>query len=430
MHGERSRTLDGPHCFAAAPTKRVLPTAVVLVLWVAGAAPSVAAQWSAPTICPNVTNPKEHDYDPFLTCDGTMLYFTMRVNMNMEIFRAQRASAYATFSAPVRVAELCTSDFELGPTLRADGREIFFSRRQPISQIEKIMRATRSQNSGPFSTPVEVTELNNSGHGRQFNPSITADGLQIFFTRYYPGIVDADIWTASRPALNAPFGTPTLVKELNTWYNDRGAHISPDGLTIVWSTDIPNTSFQQILMATRHDRSAAFGTVTTLSTPSGWGNFLGCPSITLAEDEIFFGTRSPQNNQYIGIWRTRFSGLTSEGVAGPGRTTLLHFSQPAHPGRGYVAALSLGTSPGIRFGTQTIPLVPDAVFAATFGGLPPFCVGFTGYLDRDGVATGSITFPPGPALKGVRLYAAFVVLDPQQPHGIGAVSNALEMRLQ
>jgi len=430
MHGERSRTLDGPHCFAAAPTRRVLLTAVVLVLWVAGAAPSVAAQWSAPTICANVTNPNEPDSDPFLTYDGSTLYFSSRSNSNMEIFRAQRASPYGTFSRPVRVAELCTNDANFGPTLRADGREIFFTRWKRTSLVEKIMRATRSQNSGPFSTPVEVKELNNNDKGRQFSPSITADGLQIFLTRYTPGIVDADIWTASRPSLNAPFGAPTRVKELNTWYNDRGAHVSPDGLTIVWSTEIPNTNVRQILMATRHDRNSAFGNVTTLSTPSGWGNSLESPSITLAEDEIFFSTRSPRNNQYPGIWRSRFSGLTAEDVAGPGRKTLLHFSQPAHAGRSYVAALSLGTSPGIPIGTQTIPLVPDAVFAATVGGLPPFFVGMAGYLDRNGVATGSITFPPIPALKGVRLYAAFVVVDPQQPHGIGPVSRALEILLQ
>jgi hypothetical protein len=214
--------------------------------------------------------------------------------------------------------------------------------------------------------------------------------------------------------LNAPFGAPTRVEELNTWYNDRGAHVSPDGLTIVWSTEIPNTNVRQVLMATRHDRNSAFGNVTTVSTPAGWGRSLECPSITLAEDEIFFSTRSPGNNQYPGIWRSRFSGLTAEDAAGPGRTTLLHFSQPAHAGRGYVAALSLGTSPGIPIGTQTIPLVPDAVFAATVGGLPPFLVGMTGYLDRNGVATGSISFPPFPALRGVRLYAAFVVLEPRQ----------------
>ena len=47
-----------------------------------------------------------------------------------------------------------------------------------------------------------------------------------------------------------------------------------------------------------------------------------------------------------------------------------------------------------------------------------------------GVAAGAITFPRIPALSGVRLYGAFVVLDPRQPYGIATVSNALEMRLQ
>jgi hypothetical protein len=62
--------------------------------------------------------------------------------------------------------------------------------------------------------------------------------------------------------------------------------------------------------------------------------------------------------------------------------------------------------------------------------LPPLLNGYSGVLDQDGVAGGSITFAGFPALRGFRFFTAFLVLDALAPMGIRTLSNALETVVQ
>jgi hypothetical protein len=56
--------------------------------------------------------------------------------------------------------------------------------------------------------------------------------------------------------------------------------------------------------------------------------------------------------------------------------------------------------------------------------------GFVGALDQDGNGLGSITFTGFPQFNGLRLYTAFVVLDPAAPSGIRTISNAHALLVQ
>ncbi len=95
----------------------------------------------------------------------------------------------------------------------------------------------------------------------------------------------------------------------------------------------------------------------------------------------------------------------------------------AHANKPFVMGASLANRPGIPVaGGRVIPLMPDSLFSAV-PSLPGTFRGFTGTLDANGAATPSVVIPPAKRLGGTRLFFAAVVLDPQAPAGIAAVSQ-------
>ena len=98
-------------------------------------------------------------------------------------------------------------------------------------------------------------------------------------------------------------------------------------------------------------------------------------------------------------------------------------------GKPYVMAASFSTRPGIKLGTRVIPLAADALFGASQS-LPAVFQGFQGYLNAQGRAVGVIQVPALPALKGLSVYVAGVILDPASPFGVGTVTNAAHVMLR
>jgi len=100
-----------------------------------------------------------------------------------------------------------------------------------------------------------------------------------------------------------------------------------------------------------------------------------------------------------------------------------------HPGKPYVAAVSLSSRPGIPVDSRTIPVNPDALFAAGFQ-LPQIFVNFVGLLDAGGRATPYIVIPKQAALRGIRLFLAAVVIDPSAPSSIAQISQRYGVTIQ
>lgn len=105
----------------------------------------------------------------------------------------------------------------------------------------------------------------------------------------------------------------------------------------------------------------------------------------------------------------------------------LVLSYPAEAGRPYVLGLSMsGASPGVPLADgRTLPLNPDALTAVCAkGGIPGVVTGTIGYLGTSGSATAHIDVTRfAKILKGMRVVASAVVLDPKAPSGIAIVSN-------
>jgi hypothetical protein len=92
-------------------------------------------------------------------------------------------------------------------------------------------------------------------------------------------------------------------------------------------------------------------------------------------------------------------------------------------------AASFGNS-GISIGGRKVPLALDTLLILTVQNLlPGIFRNYQGTLGSGGTASASLLIPSGPALKGVTLHHAFVVIDPSKPNGLGTISNGLPVTL-
>ncbi len=92
--------------------------------------PSVDAQWSAPTLIPELANPSELLVDGFLTDDGTMLLFNAEQtdNTHSDIERTWRLTSADPFAPPISVGgDLNSTALNRDPWLSPDGNHFFFS---------------------------------------------------------------------------------------------------------------------------------------------------------------------------------------------------------------------------------------------------------------------------------------------------------------
>ena len=94
----------------------------------------------------------------------------------------------------------------------------------------------------PFSSLDELTELNSMGSVGNFTPRLTADGLQLFFSRALTGL-DFVLYRTKRASRSAAFEAPTEVLGLAHPVNEYDSHPFPlpDGSAIYFQRSLGTT---------------------------------------------------------------------------------------------------------------------------------------------------------------------------------------------
>ena len=88
----------------------------------------------------------------------------------------------------------------------------------------------------PFGTPVAIAELNTQYS--EDDPTLTADRLHMWFCSNRPGgLGGEDIWFTSRATVHDPWEPPTHVPELASSSSETTVEVSPDGLTLLFSSN-------------------------------------------------------------------------------------------------------------------------------------------------------------------------------------------------
>jgi hypothetical protein len=126
-----------------------------------------------------------------------------------------------------------TSDSEGGPAYFENRKrglpQLFFNSLRPGSALTDIYVAEA------FGSAVPVNELNSAG--TDADPSITADGLEIFFHSNRTGSAGTDLYSSVRKSVLAAWAVPEpLGPVVNTAASENLSAISPDGTTLFFTS--------------------------------------------------------------------------------------------------------------------------------------------------------------------------------------------------
>lgn len=176
------------------------------------------------------------DWHPWITANGLSLYMhQVSFTVQADIVKAARSATDQPFGAATVVSEVSSPMRDADPTLTADERVIVFATLPQTSSTHDLMIATRSDASVPFSPPVSLSQLNSAGD--EANPSLTADGRELFFVL---NTGPTAVMHTVRADVAQPFPPATVVPEVSV-AGSRDIHvaISPDALELYLSSDRP-----------------------------------------------------------------------------------------------------------------------------------------------------------------------------------------------
>ena len=180
-------------------------------------------------------------FSPCISADGLELYFeSLTQSSGWDIWVCTRATTDDEWSKPKNLGELANiGQMDSCPSLPADGLELYFNSQMGEpgwGDLWVIRRATKSDPWGPaekLGPPVNSTKDETA-------PSISADGLELYFSFWDRNLPDDDpvqgFYVTRRETTDAPWGEPvSLGPVINSWPNQWEPEISGDGLLLLWS---------------------------------------------------------------------------------------------------------------------------------------------------------------------------------------------------
>ena len=180
-----------------------------------------------------------------------MFYADSTSSTSYDIWVATRTSTLGVFSAGVSVAGLNGNDLEAGPWLSGDEKLIYFySVRAGGLGGADIWIADLAANGA--SNVRNLADVNTASD--EENPVLTPDGLTIVFSSRQSGRGakgNYDIWIARRTTAADGFGQSVNVAELNTTADDAPSWISPDGCTLSFVRNRVSANAFDLYQATR-----------------------------------------------------------------------------------------------------------------------------------------------------------------------------------
>jgi hypothetical protein len=197
-------------------------------------------------------NSPTFDGSPFIARDGLEIIFSSSRGGfgSRDLWTSRRASLSAGWGAPMPISEINSLSDEQNPSLTGDALVLFFSsNREGTAGREDIYSAFRTSRTARFSPAARVIEL--SSGNKEGAPFITPDGLTIYFSSSRPGGKGGlDLWVAERPSRTLRFDVPVPLPLLNSPFHEEDPSISADGRELFFSSNRDGRNYR-IYRATR-----------------------------------------------------------------------------------------------------------------------------------------------------------------------------------
>ena len=221
---------------------------------------------------------------------------------------AEVAKADFTFGTPTNLGPTVNSSaWDNAPSISADGLSLFFHSDRPGgSGSYDLWLTTRATKAEPWGTPVNLGPTLNSS-ADDLSPTISADGSTLYFhSNRAGGYGDQDMWVTTRATVSDPWGIPVnLGSTVNTGASEGGQSISADGLSLYFVSNRPGGSGGRDLWVT-----------TRASTDDDWGAPVNLgPTVNSSADArstyisadglmLFFGSNRPGGYGNRDLWVT------------------------------------------------------------------------------------------------------------------------------
>jgi len=213
-------------------------------------------------------NSNSEDMWGWFSADLLTIYFagTATNSSDINLYQATRTSPTGTFTTPVLMGPINTTNTEDRPVVTADGLTLFAH--SNVSGTH-IYVATRTSTAAQFGSLAQVQGINGTGNTIDADPWISGDGLTMYFASTRNG--NYDIFRSTRANTSSTFGAPVAVSELATSSVEDAPVLSADGLEIFFASNRATTSNgrNDIWHATRATTADGFGTATMLAELSG-----------------------------------------------------------------------------------------------------------------------------------------------------------------
>jgi OmpA-OmpF porin, OOP family len=191
------------------------------------------------------------EYFGCISSDGLEIYIDKPVGGGMgasdwDIYVSTRGTTNDLWSAPVNLGSTVNTGGigDGSPSISGDGLELYFSSRRSGGYGEQdIWVTTRDSKGVNWGAPINLGPTINTS-GRDWLPWITTDGLELYFSSERSGGYGGnDIWVASRATANDEWGEPiNLGSVVNSTAGEFYPCLSPDGLVLFFS-DYDHTMF-------------------------------------------------------------------------------------------------------------------------------------------------------------------------------------------
>jgi Tol biopolymer transport system component len=200
--------------------------------------------FGTPTNLGPTVNSSYTDYCLRISADGLELYFSSRRSGGyglVDIWVTTRATTDINWGTPVNLGPTVnSSSTDSGPSISADGLSLFFHSWRPGGHGGgDLYVTTRVTTKHPWRTPMNLGPPVSSSYD-EILPSISSDGLQLYFSEWEVlrpgGYGGSDIWVTTRETISSPWGTPVnLGPTVNSSSHDDGPFITADGLMLFFS---------------------------------------------------------------------------------------------------------------------------------------------------------------------------------------------------
>ncbi len=239
---------------------------------------------------------------PSISADGLALFFDsdrFGGSGDRDLYVTTRATKDDDWGRPLNLGQpVNTSSYDGQPDISADGLSLYFSSDRPGGfGNQDLWVTTRPTTDDEWGTPINLEPTVNSlAHDTE--PSISADGLTLFFDSDRPGGYGSwDIWMVTRASTDEPWGTPVpLPPPVNSVFNDGEPSISVDGRALYFCSDRPGGyGTFDLWLATRETTDDEWSTPVNLGTTVNttyhdWG-----PSISVDGSTLYFTAESVRN---------------------------------------------------------------------------------------------------------------------------------------